>query len=151
MLDPEVNKGIREVYNKSFRLAYVVTLAEHQLSTNLHVENTSKSDTLEFQALLHTYISAPADQVSITSLQGLSYYDKTEATDEARARPKTETRTTVDVKNYTDSVYEDGPLSYDVKWPGGGLNVRAKGLKDVVVWNPQEEGAKIADMEDGGW
>lgn len=128
-----------------------MTLAEHQLSTDLHVENPSATETIDFQALLHTYIRAPADNVLVTSLHGLSYYDKTEATDEARAAPKTETRQEVDVKTFTDSVYEGAPGHYRVTWPGGSLEIRATEFKDVVVWNPQEEGQKIGDMEVDGW
>lgn len=126
-------------------------MAEHQLSTDLHVENPSATETIDFQALLHTYIRAPADNVLVTPLQGLSYYDKTEATDEARSTPKTEIRQEVDVKQFTDSVYQEAPGQYRVTWPGGGLEIRAKEFKDVVVWNPQEEGRKMGDMEADGW
>jgi len=145
------NDRIRSLYSKLFSLAYVITLAEHQISTDLHVENTSTSENLEFQALLHTYIKAPADEVRITPLRGLSYYDKTETTEQARITPKTESRDQVDVKNVTDAVYENGPLKYKVAWPGGGVEVKAKNLKDVVVWNPQEDGRKMGDMEADGW
>ena len=113
--------------------------------------NTSPSEPLEFQGLLHNYILAPADELRVTPLQGLSYYDKTESTDEARATPKTETRLEVDVKNSTDSVYENAPQRYRISWLNGGLEVRAKEFKDVVVWNPQEGGRNIADMENEGW
>jgi len=145
------NDRITGVYSKPFSLAYVVTLAEHQLSTDLHVHNTSASEAFEFQALLHTYIRAPADEVQVTPLKGLSYYDKTESTEPARITSKTESREEVDVKKITDSVYENGPLKYKVTWPSGGLEVRAKNLKDVVIWNPQADGAKIGDMEADGW
>lgn len=58
----------------------------------------------------------------------------------------------MDVLKFTDSVYENAPGKYTVTWPGGGVEVNAKNLKDVVVWNPQAEaGAKIGDMEAGGW
>ncbi|KAG5647999.1 hypothetical protein DXG03_007033 [Asterophora parasitica] len=152
----EPTENIRSVYARPFQLSYVVTLAEHQLSTDLHVTNTSTSttfppDNLEYQALLHTYIRAPANQVLVSSLQNLSYYDKTESTDEARSTPKTEFRPAVDVRKFTDSVYEDAPGQYEVTWPGGGIAIRSKNFKDVVVWNPQEGGSKIADMEAGGW
>lgn len=149
VLDP--NPRIASIYAKSFHLAYVVTLAAHQLSTDLHVDNPSTTEAIEFQALLHTYIRAPAEDVRVTPLQGLSYYDKTEADELARATPKIETRSEVDVKKFTDSVYENGPLAYKVTWPHGGLDVKARQFKDVVVWNPQEEGRKIADMERDGW
>lgn len=148
------NDSIKAKFDKPFELAYVVTLSEHQLSTDLHVKNsgTSGAATLEFQALLHNYIRAPANDVLVTPLQGVTYYDKTEATDELKAQPKTETRPGVDVKKFTDSVYENAGGKYQVVWPGGGLELKTKGFKDVVVWNPQAEaGAKIGDMEAGGW
>ncbi|PPQ64270.1 hypothetical protein CVT24_008408 [Panaeolus cyanescens] len=145
------NETIQAVFPKAFRLFYVVTLAEHQLSTDIHVENTSQNDLLTFQALLHTYIRAPADQVIVAPLQGLKFHDKTDPTPEGRATLQEESRSAVDVRKFTDSVYIDGPGKYDVSWPGGGMEVKAVNLKDVVVWNPQEEGVKIGDMESDGW
>jgi glucose-6-phosphate 1-epimerase len=128
-----------------------VTLAAHQLSTDLHVTNTSMSDTLEFQALLHNYLRVPADEAVISPLQNLTYYDKTETTEEARAAPKTETRAQVDFKLVTDSVYENAPLEYHISWPRGGILLKVAHFKDLVVWNPQQEGQKLADMEENGW
>ncbi|KAF9481423.1 galactose mutarotase-like protein [Pholiota conissans] len=138
-------------YERPFHLSYVVTLVAHQLSTDLHVTNTSTIENLEFQALLHTYIRAPSDAVRISPLQGLHYFDKTEATDEARATAKLEHRSEVDVTKFTDSVYENAPLKYNITWPGGGIESKAQKFKDVVIWNPQEEGRKIGDMEVDGW
>ncbi|KAG6332363.1 hypothetical protein ID866_6728 [Astraeus odoratus] len=144
-------------YERPFHLSYVVTLAEHQLSTDLHVTNTSTStgdppDNLEFQALFHNYILAPADEVLVFPLQNIRFYDKTESNEEDRSRPKIETRPGVDVRKYTDSVYEDAPQKYEVTWPGGGLEMRTTRLKDVVIWNPKREaGSRMADMEDDGW
>ena len=58
----------------------------------------------------------------------------------------------VDVLKFTDSVYENAPGKYDVLWGSGGIEIVTKNLKDVVIWNPQAEaGAKIGDMEEGGW
>lgn len=147
----EPDDSIKSVYSRPFKLAYVITLAEHELSTDLHVENTSQSEILEFQALLHNYVRATADEVKITPLKGLTYYDKTESTEEGRAAPKLESREEVAVSKFTDSVYEDGSLKYKVFWPDGFLNIKARNFKDVVVWNPQEEGRKIGDMEPDGW
>ena len=129
-------------------LAYVITLTEHQLSTDLHVTNKSTSSPLEFQALLHTYIRAPAASVHINGLNGLYYTDKTQA-----GTPRSqEQRVVTDVQKYTDAVYENGPRDYQVTWPDGGLHVKAIGFKDVVIWNPAAEaGSKIGDMEEGGW
>ncbi|KAI5123750.1 hypothetical protein M0805_000342 [Coniferiporia weirii] len=129
-------------------LAYVITLAEHQLSTDLHVTNASTSAPVEFQALLHTYLRAPAASAHIEGLHGLTYTDKTLA-----GTPKmVEKRAVADVQQFTDFVYEDGPGEYVVTWPQGGVNVKAIGFKDVVVWNPNmAAGIKITDMEEGGW
>ncbi|KAL0951175.1 hypothetical protein HGRIS_007906 [Hohenbuehelia grisea] len=148
----EPNPEISAKYTKAFHLAYVVTLAEHQLSTDLHVTNTSVGEDLEFQALLHNYFHVPSKDVSVGPLKNLNYYDKTEATDEARATAKVESRDRVDVKAYTDSVYDSAPGEYDITWPAGHLHISTKNFKDVVVWNPQAEaGSKIGDMEAGGW
>jgi glucose-6-phosphate 1-epimerase len=141
---------IQAVYKRSFQLAYVVTLAEHQLSTDLHVENTSEG-IIEFQALLHNYIQAPANEVSVTPLQHLAYFDKTDLEADGHPKQKVESRSAVDVRNSTDSVYENAPQSYQVEWTGGGIKIRSVNLKDVVVWNPQEDGRKMADMEEDGW
>ncbi|KAF9229292.1 galactose mutarotase-like protein [Gyrodon lividus] len=154
-LDP--TPSIRAIYDRPFHLAYVVTLAEHQLTTELHVTNTLTSsacppDNLEFQALFHNYIRAPANETLIFSLQNNKYYDKTETTEQGQNEAKVETRTGVDVRKFTDSVYEDAPQRYEVTWPGGGVEIKVKELKDVVVWNPQRvAGIKLADMEDSGW
>ncbi|OBZ79777.1 DNA polymerase zeta catalytic subunit [Grifola frondosa] len=133
----EPTASIKEKFERPFLLEYVVTLAEHQLATDLHVKNTalSTSSPFEFQALFHNYIRAPASAVLVTPLQGVSYYDKTESTEELR-----------------NSVYENAPGRYQVTSPQGVIEVRTKNFNDVVVWNPQREaGSKIGDMEDGGW
>lgn len=129
-----------------------MTLAERQVGTDLHVANHSDTDALQFQALFHNYIRAPAKDVTISPLTGKYYFDKTETTAEARSTPKVEQRKAVDVQKFTDSVYEDGGQAYEVGWPKGGIQINTEGLKDVVVWNPQETAGKaIGDMEDGGW
>ncbi|KAI0669902.1 galactose mutarotase-like protein [Trametes maxima] len=146
--------AIKVQFDHPFQLEYVVTLAEHQLTTALHVKHTglSTNPPFEFQALFHNYIRASANDVRISPLTGLSYYDKTEATEEARATPKVESRDGVDVRKFTDSVYENAPGNYSIIWPSGAIEVRTQNLKDVVVWNPQQEaGSKIGDMEQGGW
>ncbi|KAI0322340.1 galactose mutarotase-like protein [Amylostereum chailletii] len=142
--------SIAAVYSQDFELEYVVTLAEHQLSADLHIANPSQTSTLEFQALLHTYIRAPAQDVAITPLTGKNFLDKTQSSPDARH--KQENRTVVDVKQFTDAVYEDAPNTIHVAWPGGGLVLKMAGFKNVTIWNPQADaGRKIGDMEDEGW
>jgi len=151
--------AVTSVFGSLFSLTYVVTLSAHQLSTDLHIHNPSTNATLQCQALLHTYLStAPhsSTTVSITPLTGLSYFDKVAGQDKVEDREK------VDVKAFTDSIYKGAGADfradggkYEVRWgPNGetGVNVRANGFGDVVVWNPREEaGSKLGDMEDGGW
>ncbi len=145
-------EAIAAVYSKPFLLTYVVTLSEFDLKTDLHVQNTSTSvDNLEFHALFHNYIRAPSADVLVGPLQGFTYYDKTESTEGGKSTPKVEARAGVDVKKFTDSVYENANGKYEVTWPGGGLDITTNNLKDVVVWNPQETGRKIGDMEENGW
>ena len=141
---------IQEIYNRSFCLHYIVTVAEHQISTDLHVENTSTGD-MEFQALFHNYIRAPSDEVVVTPLQELVYYDKTDTLTDGQPKQKIESRTAVDVRQGTDSLYESAPQDYEIKWGSSGVGIKTVNLKDVVVWNPQDEGRKLADMEEGGW
>lgn len=126
----------------------MITLAEHQLNTDLHVTNASPSAPLSFQALLHTYIRAPASAAHIDGLQGLKYLDKTIGGNQKLA----ERRAIADVQQFTDYVYEDAPRDYTVTWPNGGLKVKAIGFKDVVLWNPgPQKGSEIGDMEERGW
>ncbi|KZT65125.1 galactose mutarotase-like protein [Daedalea quercina L-15889] len=148
-LEPKTSISVK--YEKPFQLTYVVTLAEHQLSTDLHVKNTglSTSPPLEFQALFHNYIRANSSEVVVTPLKGLTYYDKTEPNEQLRT--KVEERDLVDVKTFTDFVYQNAPGAYEVTSSTSKVGIRTKNFKDVVVWNPQQEGVKIGDMEDGGW
>ncbi|KAJ6604660.1 galactose mutarotase-like domain-containing protein [Mycena vulgaris] len=153
----EPTPAIVALYQPQFHLSFVVTLGEYDLSTALHVKNTSGSteyppDYLEFQALFHNYILAPANDVLITPLQNNAYFDKTESTEEGRATAKIEMRAGVDVRKFTDSVYENACQNYEVTWPSGGVAIKTENMKDVVVWNPQAEaGSKMGDMEKGGW
>ncbi|KAI0033172.1 galactose mutarotase-like protein [Vararia minispora EC-137] len=139
--------SIAAVYDKPFELAFVVTLSEHQLSTDLHVANPSRTSALEFQALLHTYIRAPAQEVLIQPLSGRRYVDKVD-----NAAIKEENRGAVDVRHFTDSVYEEVPDKIIVSWPNGGLVVKKTNFPNVTIWNPgAEAGSRIGDMEPGGW
>lgn len=101
------SEKITSVYSRPYELEYVVTLAGHQLSTNLHVKNPASSGNLEFQALLHNYIRAPAKDVLVEPLQRLAYFDKIAGAE------KVETRPGVDVKSPTDSVAYCN-LAYDI-------------------------------------
>ncbi|KAF7985394.1 hypothetical protein HWV62_6655 [Athelia sp. TMB] len=148
----ESNPSIKAQYDKPFRLAYIVRLSESQLATELHVTNPSETESLEFQALFHNYFRGPSDEALVYPLQNIQYFDKTALSEQEKNTPRREAREAVDVRTYTDTVYEDAPQNYEIKWPRAGLELKVSALKDLVVWNPQQEvGSKIGDMEDGGW
>lgn len=127
-------------------MAYVVTLARHQLSTDIHVTNPSDNEPLEFQALLHNYIRGPAKNLSVHPLEGKRYTDKVDKA------VKEETREAVDVRTFTDSVYEDTDDEIRVTWGSRGIVLNKTNFPTLTVWNPSSEaGSKLADMEDGGW
>jgi glucose-6-phosphate 1-epimerase len=84
-------------------------------------------------------------------LQNVGYYDKTQATDQEKSIRRIESRAEVDVQRFTDFVYENAPGHYELTWPGGKVDIKTLNFKDVVIWNPQGEGTKIGDMEEGGW
>ncbi|KAF8591842.1 galactose mutarotase-like protein [Ramaria rubella] len=146
VLEPSVN--VKTKFPAAFSLVYVVTLAAHQLTTGLHVTNPSTTETLTFQALLHTYIRANIALSTVTPFKGLKYINK--------LKPgwpvETEERQAVDVREPADYVYKSAGGDYEVTWGGGlGVEVKATGFDDVVIWNPGKEGRKMADMEEGGW
>ena len=145
-LDPTPN--IVNKWNTPFHLEYLVTMSNHELGTKLHVTNPATANSvLKHQALLHNYIAAPASKVTITPLTGLKYKDKIQGGIEV-----VEERQEVDVISATDSVYPSAPGTYDVRWPGTGLNIKTTGFPDVVIWNPNEEiGKGIKDLEERGW
>jgi glucose-6-phosphate 1-epimerase len=149
----EPTPAIQNVFPHPFSLVYVVTLATHQLSTDLHIQNTSETSSITFQSLLHTYFLCDASTVTVSPLQGLTFIDKTNNLIES-----TEERNEVSASTYTDAIYKDAPGEYYVWYEGsakkeaGGVHIKTRGFKDVVVWNPQAEaGRAIADMEEGGW
>lgn len=142
----EPTAEIQRSFPSSFDLSYVVTLAAHQLSTDIHVKNTDDK-TLAFQALLHTYYAAEATKVQVIPLKGLTYINKVK-----NGAEETEEREAVDVLRFTDSVYKNASQEYEIDTGLSKIRLKSRELNDVVVWNPgPEAGAKIADMEDGGW
>ena len=82
-------------FNHKFKLTYVVTLSAHELTTDIHIVNEGTED-FKFQALLHNYLAADANKLSITGIdQGVKYKDK--------------------VQNYKE-----------LQWPGGPLTIKGE-------------------------
>lgn len=137
-------------FQHKYKLAYVVTLAAHELSTDVHVTNEDDKG-FDFQCLLHNYLAVPdSKKISIEGIhQGVQYKDKTKDMKMFSwgGGPLT-------IKGETDSVFQKIP-SQELKLDygnGSGLIIHFRGFEDTTIWNPTEiRGRGIADMEDNGW
>ncbi|OXC71146.1 glucose-6-phosphate 1-epimerase [Cryptococcus neoformans] len=133
-----------------FKLSYVVTLAPHQLSTDLHVANSGK-EKFSFQALLHNYLAVPdSSKIKISGIdKGTAYKDKV-----LGGKMDEWDGSTLVIDREIDRVYQKVPsreITVD-DGAGSGYKVRFRGFEDCTIWNPQEAtGSKMADMEDKGW
>ncbi|EJT99764.1 glucose-6-phosphate 1-epimerase [Dacryopinax primogenitus] len=135
-----------KLFPHPFKLVYTVTLAEHQLTTSLRVHNTGSAP-LAFQALLHNYFKGESSIAQVQPLKGVTYRDKVRNMVE-----DVETREIVDVREYTDRVYEAAGGNYTLSFPRSvHISIKTHNLPDVTVWNPQETGSSMADMEPNGW
>jgi glucose-6-phosphate 1-epimerase len=144
----EPSESVKAKFSAPFKLTYAVTLAGHQLTCHLHAHNPSETDTFTFQALLHTYIRANVALTTITPLKGLTYINKLKP----GLPEEVEEREAIDVREPADFVYKSAPGHYEVSWGGElGVEIHAVGFKDVVIWNPGQDGKKMSDLEDGGW
>lgn len=133
-------------------LTYVVTLAAHQLVSDLHVVNKGTEE-FKFQALLHTYLRVEdAAKIQITGIEaGTVYKDKTLGGKEEQTPLGP-----LLVDRELDRVYQKVPSQEirvdDINSNGGSVKVRFRGFQDTTIWNPGEvTGSKMADMEEGGW
>ncbi len=148
----DIVPSIEAVWDKFFHLDYVITLKEFSLTTTLHVTNTSTSIPFDFQSLFHTYHACSFKDVRIKPLKGIIWYDKTQLTDGQSTKKVENREVDVGVLEWTDAVFEAIPSSYELVWPGGGVDVKTSGMRDMVIWNPREVvGRKIPEMEEGGW
>ncbi|BGP36731.1 hypothetical protein JCM10449v2_000633 [Rhodotorula kratochvilovae] len=156
----EPTSAIQAIYTQPFLLRYTVHLRPYSLSLSLAVHNPAQAVApLAFQALLHAYFRLPEgvlpSSVRVTPLENLAYADKVAPNDGTTKQP--ERRRVVDVDGPggdVDRVYFRAPDRLELAFPTEGdvVKVHKTGLPDAVLWNPgPEKGAKIGDMEDGGW
>ncbi|MDZ7890741.1 MAG: D-hexose-6-phosphate mutarotase [Rhodoferax sp.] len=107
-----------------------VRLLPQGLEMALRVDNTG-SNTLSFQAALHTYLEV--GDVTCAVLTGVL----PQAAPLALAQP-------------IDTVFEAVPGPLALRSPAGALDLTHEGFADVVVWNPGPE-AVLADLPAGGY
>ncbi|WWC66656.1 uncharacterized protein I206_100560 [Kwoniella pini CBS 10737] len=139
-----------ESFQHKYKLAYVITLSEHQLCTDIHIINEDEKE-FKFQTLLHTYLAIPDyKKIKISNInKGTTYKDK--ILDGKLVQSDGED---IIIDKPIDRVYHKVPSQeiFVDDGAGSGYKVRFRGFEDVTVWNPTEEvGKGIADMEDKGW
>ncbi|OAV89167.1 hypothetical protein PTTG_06901 [Puccinia triticina 1-1 BBBD Race 1] len=146
------NSEVEKVFKPAFDCLYKVKIYQQSLVTSLEVTNPSESS-LEFQALLHTYLCLPTQgtpqDVRLGPLKGLSFADKV-----AQGAVAIEDRETVDfLQGEVDRVYRDVPSVIEVDLGHGKkMTIKTEGLPDLTVWNPHEAKSNaMADMENEGW
>eukprot|EP00611_Tribonema_gayanum_P022379 TRINITY_DN4478_c0_g1_i1.p1 TRINITY_DN4478_c0_g1~~TRINITY_DN4478_c0_g1_i1.p1 ORF type:complete len:303 (-),score=80.61 TRINITY_DN4478_c0_g1_i1:112-1020(-) len=150
----------RALWPFAFHLRYVVELGETQLTTTLHITNTSDA-AFRCQALLHTYLAVEdISQTAVTGLKGLSYRDQLAETADS-AQEAAEARA---IAEETDTIFMDA--GRDVHVESGGITTVVKKSAsqtfadghdapvpvDTVLWNPWEaKGAGMKDLERDGY
>ena len=122
----EPSPTVKSNFAPKFSLTYLITLSAHQLTTELHVTNPSPTDTLTFQALLHTFIHANIALSIVTPLKGITYINKLKP----RYLEEVEERKAIDVREPTDYIYKSARGFYQVSWGGGlGTEVHVIGVR----------------------
>jgi glucose-6-phosphate 1-epimerase len=138
----------RKQWPYNFGLIYAVTLTATSLETKLLVRNEG-GESFDFNALFHTYLRVPdVTTLAVTGLKSVSYKDKVQKGAEA-----TEERDKLTVAEEVDRVYAKVPGTVTVEDAGKTLyTVERSNLEDVVIWNPWEGSASMADFgPEGGY
>lgn len=141
-LGPEnLTVDLRKAWPYAFGLIYSVTLTRTSLETKILVRNEG-NETFDFNLLFHTYLRVPnVGNVSIEGLKDAAYRCKVTGIEAVQETPE------LSIEQEVDRVYADVPGPVVVKSGGTPLyRVERSNLEDVVVWNPWESCANIADF-----
>jgi D-hexose-6-phosphate mutarotase len=117
----------------SFAANYVVTVTD-TLTLELIVTNSSGNQDLAFENCLHTYFSiTDINNVSLTGLKGVSYYDKVD-----HFVQKTDNADAIRIASEEDRIYFDTTGAVEILDPGLKRKIRIdkSGSASTVVWNP---------------
>jgi D-hexose-6-phosphate mutarotase len=129
----------------SFAANYIVTVTD-TLTLELIVTNSSGNQDLTFENCLHTYFSiSDINNVSLTGLKGVSYYDKVD-----HFVQKTDNADAIHITSEEDRIYFDTASAVEILDPGlkRKLRIDKSGSASTVVWNPWI--AKSQQMSDFG-
>ncbi|KAJ4417137.1 hypothetical protein N0V82_006337 [Gnomoniopsis sp. IMI 355080] len=130
----QLSAKYQQAWPYSAGFTYTVNLTQDNLAVHFTVENMDTT-AIDFQFLLHTYLSVPnISTTTVSGLQGGIYQDKT-----LNYTVFTETADQLSIVNETDRIYT--PVSVDtpiVLNDNGQARVtvqRSPTLPDVTVWN----------------
>jgi D-hexose-6-phosphate mutarotase len=129
----------------AFAANYIVTVTD-TLTLELIVTNSSGNQDLNFENCLHTYFSiSDINNVSLTGLKGVSYYDKVD-----HFAQKTDGADAIRITSEEDRIYFDTTGAVEILDPGLKRKIRIdkSGSASTVVWNPWI--AKAQQMSDFG-
>jgi glucose-6-phosphate 1-epimerase len=129
----------------AFAANYVVTVTD-VLTLELIVTNSSGNQDLTFENCLHTYFSiSDINNVSLTGLKGVSYYDKVD-----HFAQKTDHDDAIRITSEEDRIYFDMTGAVEILDPGLKRKIRIdkSGSASTVIWNPWI--AKSQQMSDFG-
>ncbi|KAI7773015.1 aldose 1-epimerase [Diaporthe eres] len=117
----------------SAKLAYTVNLTQDNLNVHFSFENTD-TQAIDFQFLLHTYLTVPnINTTTVSGLQGSTYQDKTQ-----NYTVVTETSDALRITGETDRIYSPASVAPIVLNDNGNPRVtvdRSETLPDTTVWN----------------
>jgi glucose-6-phosphate 1-epimerase len=129
--------------NNFFTIKLLVELSQ-SLKMILEIQNTGK-DSFSFACAFHTYFKvSDVHTVSVKGLDGLSYIDKFQSNQVVQENNKE-----VFLSSACDRIYKNAPQRVEILDPGlkRKIIVEKSNLKDVILWNPWNEGAaKISDL-----
>lgn len=130
------------VWPQGFRVELSVLLSGERLDLELEIENTGHAP-FAFTGALHTYLRvAEVEHCRLHGLQGLTYKDKlaggASVVEAAEALTPDGPLDRIYLESTGPLLLEDGKRS---------LTIRQEGFRDVVVWNPWDEGCRrLSDM-----
>ncbi|POS72630.1 hypothetical protein DHEL01_v208971 [Diaporthe helianthi] len=117
----------------SAKLAYTVYLTQDNLNVQFVVENTD-DEAIDFQFLLHTYLTVPdITTTTVSGLQGAPYQDKTQ-----NNTIITEESDALTITGETDRIYSPVSVAPIVLKDNGSPRItveRSESLPDTTIWN----------------
>ena len=141
----ESSDATRAIWPADFRAELTVCLTGDQLSVTLAVLNTGNAD-ISFTCALHTYLRVNDTANAVLSgLHGAPF-----RVSSARDSLIFDDQERIAFTGEIDRVYVGAPTRVILREPLRELVIDAADFPDIVVWNPGERAAAIADMEPGG-